>query len=237
MTYKFPRGLVASLLLVSGTLLYAQPTEPPAEQKTPQYQYKGTHIAILGAYGMSNPNASFSKFLSGTEPDYRSATEFMGHIAHYWSNESAIVVGIGGSTRNIAFKDNSGKGNFPLQFYDFRGGYRAQRGLLMVEFGLLYAVKTKDVPVTIETASSTITVGIPGVVTKSYAAVYLVLGINYPFTESLYGIVAGKIDYGVTPAVSGDWPLINSTGKQVGSESFSLVPFNMGFSAGLSFRL
>ncbi|MFO1527222.1 MAG: hypothetical protein U1F16_14740 [Turneriella sp.] len=221
--------LCTACISLSTGALTAQ-TQPAANN------YAGTHIALSGAYGLSNPNASFSTFLPGTGPDFRSASEFAASITYYWNEENGFNLSVGSASRDIAFKDSTASGLFPMQFLDLRAGYRLQPNALFIEFGILGAVKTKDVPITIATSSVSASGGIVGVNQKSYAAIYAMLGIYLPVSNNIFLQAAGKVDYGVTPAVDGNWPYYTTSGAQYKTEKVTLVPFNMGVSLGIGFR-
>ncbi len=216
---------------MAGSLAAAEPATP-----APVNKYTGVHLGLVGGYGLSNPNASFSTFLPGTQQDYRSASEFGASLAYYWNDENALVLRVATAQRDLAFKDSTASGLYPMQFMDIRGGYRLQPSIVFVEFGILGAIKTKDVPLTIATSSSSASGSLIGIDQKSYVAIYVMMGLNVPVSQNLFLEVAGKIDYGITPAVEGNWPYYTASNVQYKTEKISLVPFNVGATLGLGFR-
>lgn len=236
--------LVIASMLALGSVFAApaiQPEQLPVsatpERRMNPYQFKGWHLALLGSFGLSNPNASFSKYISGTEPAFKTATEGMALFTYYWDNGGGVSFGSGYALRNLAFKDSSATANYPMQFVDLRAGYRMQSNALMIELGVLYGATLGDTQVTITRSTGSSSSGIvSGVNTKGFFALYMLLGINYPLTERLFGLLLLKLDYGLTPAVAGDWPLFNSSGIKVSQENVSLIPFNLGGTLGLSHK-
>lgn len=240
---KISHWAAAGLLIMQSASLFAAEaatatTNPQITQNPPppRNQFTGLHATFWGAYSLSNPNATFSTFLPGTAQDYRGASEFAATLTYYWNENNGFSISVGSASRDLAFKDSSAKAVFPMQFMDLRAGYRLQAESFFIEAGVLGAIKTKDALVTIDTGSVSASGSVIGVNEKSYAAIYAMLGFYHPFSNTVFGLLALKADYGITAAVDGNWPYYNPAGVQVTTQKLTLVPFNVGVNAGLGFR-
>ncbi|MBX3721030.1 MAG: hypothetical protein KF713_04260 [Turneriella sp.] len=215
-------------LLFSGTLLFAEECKPCEAQAAPdKYDFKGVSLALLGGFGLSNPNATFSTFPGGTKVDYRTTTEAAATLTYHWEKSRGVTFGIGTAIRNLAFKDGSGSGNYPINFIDLRAGYRSQISLLLFEAGLLYGFKTQDAPITIDAYGGTVSGYVPGIRQNSFLAAYFLTGIRYPFNQNISGLFFGRLDYGLTAAISGSF-----SGQEI-----SLIPFSLTLHGGIGFKL
>lgn len=213
-----------------------------ADSRSP---YKGWHVGLSGGLGIGYGNATFSSYPLSTGPDYRTLIEVNASAAWYYSTRGALVFGVGGSQRSMPIKGINaanlgaqGNGYWPMQFVDVRAAYRFQSDIFFVELGVLAAIKTSDVPLTVETTTSTTTGMLTGTAQKSYAALSLALGANIPVATRFYIFVMARIDHGVTQAVTGDLATAQGPQGQVLSTApMSLVPLSITGQLGVAYRL
>lgn len=213
-----------------------------AEIKSP---FRGLHFGLTGGYGIGYGNATFSSYPLGSGPDYRTSLEVNASAAWYFSPTGALAFGLGGSQRDIAVKGINaanlgvtGNGYWPMQFFDLRAGYRFQSDIFFVELGLLAAISTQYVPLTIETANSTTTGLLANTTQRSYVALSLALGANIPVWNQLFIITFVRADHGVTPAISSDIATAVDTNNNATSTApLSLVPLTITGHLGVAWRL
>ena len=210
---------------------------PPASGRL---NYSGLHIGAAGGAGMLWPNATFSTFPLGTSPDYRVMTEVGATVAWYTDDSQAFVGGLGYAARRLPVHGiNAGviaDGYWPMDYLDVRGGYRFQSDIFFLEAGLLTAIKLANAPLTVETASRTITSY--DYTPRTYLAIYFSIGMNLPITQQLYGIAQVRIDHAVTPALTGNAPTATGVaGEVISTAPISLVPLSGSLQLGLSWRL
>lgn len=207
--------------------------------------YRRLHVGLTGGYGIGYGNATFSSYPLGSGPDYRSAIEINASAAWYYNPSSALTCSLGGSARSIAVKNINaanlgvqGNGYWPIQFLDIRAGYRFQSDIFFLELGVLAAFNTQNVPITVETASSTTTGMLANSTQRSYAALSLALGVNVPVWNQLFIIGFVRADHGVTPAVTADIATVTDNNNNVISAApLSLVPLAITGHLGVAWRL
>jgi len=237
-----------------GGLVWANPViqqnDPTPEAKerrielpsaTGKLNYRGLHLGVAGGAGMLWPNATFSSFPLGASPDYRVMTEINASAAWYLDDSQAIVTGLGYGQRRIPvhgiYADGViADGYWPMDFLDVRAGYRIHSDIFFLEGGLLAAIKLANAPLTVETASRTITSY--DYTPRTYVALYFALGMNLPITQNLFITAMVRIDHAVSPAVVGNAPTATGvSGEVISTASMSLVPLSGTLQLGLSWRL
>lgn len=213
-----------------------------SEIKSP---YRGLHFGLTGGYGICYGNATFSSYPLGSGPDYRAAIEVNASAAWYFNPSGAFTFGLGGSARDFAVKNINaanlgvqGNGYWPMQFFDIRAGYRFQSDIFFIELGMLAALSTQYVPLTVETANSTTTGMLSDTTQRSYAALSLALGVNIPVWNQLFVIGFVRADHGVTPVVSSDIATaVDNNNKATSTAPLSLVPLTIMGHLGVAWRL
>ena len=237
-----------------GSLIWSNPAiqqnDPTPEAKaarmelpraTGRLNYRGLHLGLSGGAGMLWPNATFSSFPLGASPDYRVMTEINATAAWYTDDSQAIVAGLGYGQRRIPVHGIYAggviaDGYWPLDFLDVRAGYRIHSDIFFLEGGLLTAIKLANGPLTVETASRTITSY--DYTPRTYLALYFALGMNLPITQDLFAMGFVRIDHAVSPAVVGNAPTATGvSGDVISTASMSLVPLSGNLQVGLSWRL
>jgi len=104
----------------------------------------------------------------------------------------------------------------------------------MTEIGVLYAIPVGEATAELDGRAAQAPVHkIENSGTKGFAAIYALIGFNFPMTERLFGLCLVKVDYGLTSAVYGEMPgyYLSQTRK------IDLVPFDVGGSLGLAYKL
>jgi len=195
--------------------------------------YRGWHVGVAGAFGVIWPSGIFSSFPLGTTPDYRVAYEVGARGAWYYSNQNALTFGLGYARRNVPISGiieggNANNGYWPMDYLDARVGFRSHAGIFFFEPGIVTAINLTNAPLTVETASRTLTNSTYR--TPAYVAFYISVGANFPVTKQIFAFAAARVEHGVTPAVSGDAP----TATDVNGKILSTAPINLiMFSASL----
>lgn len=213
-----------------------------SETKSP---FRGLHFGLTGGYGIGYGNATFSTYPLGSGPDYRTSIEVNASAAWYLNPAGAVTFGLGGSARDIAVKGINaanlgvtGNGYWPMQFFDIRAGYRFQSDIFFIELGMLAAISTQYVPLTIETVNATTTGMLANTTQRSYAALSLALGVNIPVWNRLFIIGFVRADHGVTPVISSDIATaVDNNNRATSTAPLSLVPLTIMGHLGVSWRL
>ncbi len=237
-----------------GNLIWANPAiqqnDPTPEAKdrgmelpaaSGRLNYRGWHLGLTGGAGMLWPNATFSSFPLGASPDYRVMTEMNATAAWYPDDSQAIVATVGYGQRRIPIHGiNAGgviaDGYWPMDFLDVRGGYRIHSDIFFLEAGLLAAINLANAPLTVETASRTITSY--DYTPRTFAALYFALGMNLPITQQLFATAMVRVDHAVSPAVAGNAPTATGVnGEVISAAPLSLVPLSGTIQLGLSWRI
>lgn len=220
-----PRERITAVYDDEGKLLWSHPSivkndaTPDAKSGTKLeipgndvgQHHKGIHVGVVGGYGIGYGNSTFSTYPISTGPGYAGMLEIGANLAWYSDTTGAWTGGIAWARREVAIQGINavnlgaqGNGYWPIQFIDLRVGYRFHSGIFFLEPGLLFAIKTADAPITILTASSSVTGTVSDTQQKSFVAISLALGIKVPVAERFHFLAFIRVDHGVTPVLTGN---------------------------------
>lgn len=203
--------------------------------------YRGWHVGIAGAFGVIWPSGIFSSFPLGTTPGYRFAYEAGARAAWYYSNQNALSLGLGYARRNVPISGiieggNTNNGYWPMDYLDARIGFRSHSGIFFIEPGIVTAINLTNAPLTVETATRTLTNSTYK--TPTYVAFYISVGANIPVTKQIFAFAAARVEHAVTPAVSGDAPTATDVnGKILSTAPINLILFSASLELGISYKL
>lgn len=248
-----PREQITAIYDNAGNVAWSHPSivksDPTPEKETkleiPSTEatgpYRGWHVGVAGAFGVIWPSGIFSSFPLGTTPDYSIAYEVGVRGAWYYSNQNALTLGLGYARRNVPISGiieggNANNGYWPMDYLDARVGFRAHAGIFFFEPGIVTAINLTNAPLTVETASRTLTNSTYR--TPAYVAFYISVGANFPVTKQIFAFAAARVEHGVTPAVSGDAPTATDVnGKILSTAPISLILFSASLELGVLYKL
>ncbi len=216
----------------------AMKIELPAQESGSAYH--GLHVGLAGSFGALWPSGLVSNFPLGTTLDYSYGFEIAGTSAWYYGGNHALVFGLGYARRNIPIsgiieKGITGNGTWAMDYLDVRLGHRSHSGIFFIEPGLLTAVNLTKAPLTVNTATGTLTNNSYG--TPTYVALYLSVGANFPITRQIFGLCSVRVEHAISAAVTGNAPTATDvSGNVLSTAPINLVPFSISVQLGATWR-
>lgn len=191
--------------------------------------------------GLMSSSSWFSKYPVGVRGDFDSLLNGNVSLLRSIDSQSAWVVGLGFSQRNLTasginFDGAYGVGIWPAYYIDLRAGYRATQDWLFLEGGLLQAIRVGDAPLTMNSGQKQIQYSTSRATLGAYLAFYLGLGAVIPLWSRIAGLVLLRYEHGITPSLDADVATqIGFSGEVQSRAPVRLIAWSMALELGVEF--